>query len=186
MDIFLSFLKRISEAVMNTEYNDAKTVNELTKRLANTLIDSDLTLTTAESCTGGKLAAALCAQADTAEFYDIGVITFSDRAKQKMLGVRASTLEKYSAVSEQTVSEMSVGIREQAETDISIAISGYAGPEGGEDGTPAGTVWFAWNFRGQIITKREYFSGDCQDVIEKAVRFSLAVLVEEVSVWKNK
>jgi PncC family amidohydrolase len=171
---------------MNTEYNDAKTVNELTKRLANTLIDSDLTLTTAESCTGGKLAAELCAQADTAEFYDIGVITFSDRAKQKMLGVRASTLEKYSAVSEQTVSEMSVGIREQAETDISIAISGYAGPEGGEDGTPAGTVWFAWNFRGQIITKREYFSGDCQDVIEKAVRFSLAVLVEEVSVWKNK
>ncbi|MDR8350375.1 nicotinamide-nucleotide amidohydrolase family protein, partial [Acinetobacter baumannii] len=118
-DIFLSFLKRISEAVMNTEYNDAKTVNELTKRLANTLIDSDLTLTTAESCTGGKLAAALCAQADTAEFYDIGVITFSDRAKQKMLDVRASTLKKYSAVSEQTVSEMSVGIRQQAETDIS-------------------------------------------------------------------
>lgn len=116
---------------MNTEYNDAKTRNELTKRVAKTLIDRGLTLTTAESCTGGNLAAALCAQADTAEFYDIGVITFSDRAKQKMLGVRASTLEKYSAVSEQTVSEMSVGIREQAETDISIAISGYAGPEGG-------------------------------------------------------
>lgn len=171
---------------MNTEYNDAKTCNELTKRVAKTLIDRGLTLTTAESCTGGNLAAALCAQADTAEFYDIGVITFSDRAKQKMLGVRASTLEKYSAVSEQTVSEMSVGIREQAETDISIAISGYAGPEGGEDGTPAGTVWFAWNFRGRIKTKREYFSGDCQDVIEKAVRFSLAVLVEEVSAWKNK
>lgn len=68
---------------MNTEYNDAKTVNELTKRLANTLIDSDLTLTTAESCTGGKLAAALCAQADTAEFYDIGVITLAIAPSRK-------------------------------------------------------------------------------------------------------
>ena len=170
---------------MNTKYNEAKTRNELTKQVANRLIERGLTLTTAESCTGGNLAAALCAEADTAEFYDIGVITFSNRAKQKMLSVRASTLEKYSAVSEQTVIEMSEGIRAQAETDISIAISGYAGPQGGEDGTPAGTVWFAWNFRGLIITKREYFSGDCQDVIEKTVRFSLAVLLEEVSVWKN-
>ena len=110
-------------------------------------------MTTAESCTGGKLAGAFAHRRIPQNFYDIGVITFSDRAKQKMPDVRASTLKKYSAVSEQTVSEMSVGIRQQAETDISIAISGYAGPEGGEDGTPAGTVWFAWNFRGQIITK---------------------------------
>lgn len=138
-------------------YNEAKTTGELTKQLANVFIDRGLSLTTAESCTGGNLATALCAESDTAAFYDIGVITFSDRAKQTLLGVQASTLEKYTAVSEQTVKEMSTGIRERAGTDISIAISGYAGPDGGEDGTPAGTVWFAWNLRGEIVTKRELF-----------------------------
>jgi len=165
--------------------NKTKTTGELTKQIAIMLIDTGLSLTTAESCTGGRLAAALCAEADTAEFYDIGIITFSNNAKQKMLGVQASTLEKYTAVSEQTVVEMSEGARVRAGTDISIAISGYAGPDGGEDGTPAGTIWFAWNFRGQIVTKRTIFTGGCQDVIEKAICYSLQVLVEEVSSWQR-
>ncbi|EOI1351576.1 2-oxo-tetronate isomerase [Citrobacter amalonaticus] len=166
-------------------YNEAKTTGELTKQIANTFITNGLSLTTAESCTGGHLAAALCAEANTAAFYDIGIITFSDSAKQKMLGVQAGTLEKFTAVSEQTVREMSEGARIRAGTDISIAISGYAGPDGGEDGTPAGTVWFAWDFRGKVATKREFFSGECQDVIEKAVCYSLAVLVEKVSAWQR-
>jgi PncC family amidohydrolase len=91
----------------NNPYNQAKTTGELTKQVASALIDRRLRLTTAESCTGGSLAAALCAEADTAAFYDIGLITFSDRAKQQLLDVNASTLEKYSAVSRQTVEEMS-------------------------------------------------------------------------------
>lgn len=171
---------------MSTAYNEAKTLNELTKQIANALTDRGLMLTTAESCTGGNLATALCAQDDTAAFYEVGVITFSDRAKQQMLGVETSTLEKYTAVSEQTVREMAAGIRERVGADISIAISGYAGPDGGDDGTPAGTVWFAWNICGQTMTKRELFSGECQDVIEKAVRYSLAVLLEEISAQASR
>ena len=116
--------------------SETKTTGELTKHIANIFIDRGLSLTTAESCTGGNLAAALCAESDTAAFYDIGVVTFSDSAKQKMLGVQASTLEKYTAVSEQTVREMAEGVRVRAGTDISMAISGYAGPDGGDDGTP--------------------------------------------------
>ena len=77
----------------NNPYNQAKTTGELTKQVAIALTDRRLRLTTAESCTGGSLAAALCAEEDTAAFYDIGLITFSDRAKQKLLGVKASTLE---------------------------------------------------------------------------------------------
>ena len=165
----------------DTTYNQAKTTGELTKQLSNTFIDRGLTLTTAESCTGGNLAAALCAEGGTAAFYDIGVITFSDSAKQKMLGVKALTLKKYSAVSEQTVKEMSIGARKRTGADISLAISGYAGPDGGDDGTPEGTVWFAWNVHGRIVVKKEIFSGGCQDVIDKAVRYSLAVLIDEVS-----
>lgn len=186
MAIFLLSLIMIKGNVMNhPAYNETKTIGELTKQIANIFIDRGLSLTTAESCTGGNLAAALCAESDTAAFYDIGIVTFSDSAKQKMLGVQATTLEKYTAVSEQTVREMAEGARLRAGTDISIAISGYAGPDGGEDGTPAGTVWFAWSFRGQTLTRRELFSGECQDVIEKAVCYSLAVLVENVSAWQS-
>ncbi|HDR2161353.1 TPA: 2-oxo-tetronate isomerase [Enterobacter cancerogenus] len=167
-------------------YNVAKTTSELTKQVASVLTDLGLRLTTAESCTGGNLASALCAEEGTAAFYDIGLITFSDEAKQKLLGVQPETLEKYTAVSEQTVKEMSAGALDRAGADISIAISGYAGPDGGDDGTPAGTVWFAWNFRGKVDTQRELFSGECQDVIEKAVRYALAELVSKLSVWKKR
>lgn len=166
-------------------YNEAKTTGELTKRVANVLTEQELMLTTAESCTGGNLAAALCAEENTAAFYDVGLITFSDEAKQKMLGVQANTLEKYTAVSEQTVREMSAGALARAGADISIAISGYAGPDGGDDGTPAGTVWFAWNFRGEISTDRVIFTGDCQDVIEKAVRYALSAFLAKMSIWKK-
>lgn len=166
-------------------YNEAKTTGELTKRVANVLTEQELMLTTAESCTGGNLAAALCAEENTAAFYDVGLITFSDEAKQKILGVQANTLEKYTAVSEQTVKEMSAGALARAGADTSIAISGYAGPDGGDDGTPAGTVWFAWNFRGEISTDRVIFTGDCQDVIEKAVRYALSAFLAKLSVWKK-
>lgn len=160
---------------------DDKTTGELTKQVARVLTDRGLRLTTAESCTGGNLATALCAEEDTAAFYDIGVITFSDEAKQKVLGVKGKTLETYSAVSEACVREMSDGALSLSGADISIAISGYAGPDGGEDGTPAGTVWFAWNVYGQTETRCRLFSGDCQDVVEKAVRYSLAALIERLA-----
>ena len=97
-------------------------------------------LTTAESCTGGNLAVALCAEENTAEFYDVGMVVFSDAAKERILGVRHETIERFTAVSEQTVTEMAAKIREIAEADIGLAISGYAGPEGGDDGTAAGTA----------------------------------------------
>uniref|UniRef100_A0A483K831 2-oxo-tetronate isomerase n=1 Tax=Klebsiella quasipneumoniae TaxID=1463165 RepID=A0A483K831_9ENTR len=163
---------------------DAQHTHQLTAEVARALIARGWRLTTAESCTGGNLAAALCAQADTAAFYDTGVVTFSDEAKRNVLQVRAETLAKHSAVSEACVKEMSSGMLAIAGADIAIAISGYAGPEGGEDGTPAGTVWFAWNFRGQIETQRLRFTGDCETVVAKAVRFALAALGEKLPHWQ--
>ena len=100
-------------------------------------------------------------------------------------GVSPQTLERYTAVSEQTVTEMAASIRDIAQADISIAISGYAGPEGGDDGTAAGTVCFAWNICGETKTRTVLFSGDCQDVVEKAVQFSLAELVTTLSDGNN-
>ncbi|EBD1257661.1 2-oxo-tetronate isomerase [Salmonella enterica] len=152
-------------------------VNSLTKKLGDFLVSQKLRLTTAESCTGGKLASALCAAEDTPSFYGVGYITFTDDAKAKILHVQRNSLAKHTAVSEAVVTEMAQGAKDQAAVDISIAISGYGGPEGGEDGTPAGTVWFAWNISNTTFTTQQHFTGDCQEVLEKCVRFALAELL---------
>ena len=170
----------------NLHHDNNYTVAELTKKVASKLTDLGLRLTTAESCTGGKLSVALCAEENTAEFYDVGLVVFSDGAKERILGVRPETLERYTAVSEQTVTEMAARILEIAQANVSIAISGYAGPEGGDDGTAAGTVCFAWNLRGHTETRTVLFSGDCQDVVEKAVQYSLSELVTRLSGWDNE
>ena len=170
----------------NLHHDNNYTVAELTKKVASKLTDLGLRLTTAESCTGGKLSVALCAEENTAEFYDVGLVVFSAGAKERILGVRPETLERYTAVSEQTVTEMAARILEIAQADVSIAISGYAGPEGGDDGTAAGTVCFAWNLRGHTETRTVLFSGDCQDVVEKAVQYSLSELVTRLSGWDNE
>lgn len=114
----------------NLYHDNTITVAELTKKLASRLIDAGLRLTTAESCTGGKLSVALCAEENTADFYDVGLVVFSDSAKERILGVSPETLARFTAVSEQTVTEMAASIRDIAQADVSIAISGYAGPEG--------------------------------------------------------
>lgn len=167
-------------------WNEAKTAAELTKQVAYVLSELGWRLTTAESCTGGKLASALCAEDDTADFYGVGLVTFTDEAKEKVLGVQAETLEKYSAVSEQTVCEMAQGALRIAGADIAVAISGYAGPDGGDDGTPAGTVWFAWSFHGEVRAAVQHFTGECDDVIEKAVRYALTEVIRRIPQWKKQ
>ncbi|MDU4265282.1 MAG: 2-oxo-tetronate isomerase [Enterobacter hormaechei] len=159
----------------NLIHDSNSTISELTKKLATQLTDRGLRLTTAE----------LCAEENTAEFYDVGMVVFSDAAKERILGVRHETIERFTAVSEQTVTEMAAKIREIAEADIGLAISGYAGPEGGDDGTAAGTVCFGWNIRGKTETRTVLFSGECQDVVDKAVRYSLSELIEILSGWDN-
>ncbi len=107
-----------------------------------------------------------------------GFVTFTDQAKMKILSVSQQSLERYSAVSEKVAAEMATGAIERADADVSIAITGYGGPEGGEDGTPAGTVWFAWHIKGQTYTAVMHFAGDCETVLALAVRFALAQLLQ--------
>lgn len=153
-----------------------QTVDSLTNKLGDWLSAHHLRLTTAESCTGGKLASALCAAEDTPTFYGVGFVTFTNEAKELILGVKKETLEQHTAVSEAVVREMATGAQARAKTEISIAISGYGGPEGGEDGTPAGTVWFAWTIQEDTWSVVQHFSGDCEAVLEQAVRFACAQL----------
>ena len=103
-----------------------------------------MTIATAESCTGGRLAAALNAQSGSSAYYMGSVVAYDNRIKEQVLGVAHDTLVEYGAVSEQTVREMAEGVRALMNTDYAIATSGIAGPTGGTKDKPVGTVWIAW------------------------------------------
>ena len=109
---------------------------ELEQQVARCLTQRGLTLSVAESCTGGLLSARITDVAGASKFYKGGACTYCNEIKQKILGVRAETLETYTAVSQQTAAEMAQGIARVYETDLGVGITGYAGPDGGEDGTP--------------------------------------------------
>jgi len=112
--------------------------------LGNILKEHHKTIATAESCTGGRLAASLNAQSGSSAYYMGSVIAYANEVKEQILGVTHETLERYGAVSEQTVREMAEGVRRMLHTDYAIATSGIAGPTGGTKDKPVGTVWIAW------------------------------------------
>lgn len=153
-------------------------VEQLALELAQLLHNRRLRLAVAESCTGGWVATALTAIAGSSEWFDRGYVTYSNQAKQQMLGVRAATLETYGAVSEQTVAEMTRGALAESGVDAVLAISGIAGPGGGTAEKPVGTICFAWQLKGgEAVTDRQWFDGDRQSVRRQAVIHALKQLI---------
>ncbi|EOG2476958.1 TPA: nicotinamide-nucleotide amidohydrolase family protein [Serratia marcescens] len=151
-----------------------KELVSVAEQLGVALKEREWRLTTAESCTGGLISMALCATKDSAEFYSGGIVTYSNQAKRNLLGVKADTLATHTAVSKETVAEMALGALTASQEAVSVAVSGYAGPEGGGDGTPAGTVWFAWAILDDIIdTRALHFKGNSEQVIYQAAYFAL-------------
>lgn len=154
------------------------TTSAMAHALGQLLMVKKLTLTTAESCTGGHIASTLCAAPDTPCYFGAGFVTFNDAAKETVLEVSAETIKNFTAVSQQTVSEMAAGAIKRSGAEVGLAVSGYAGPEGGEDGTPAGTVWFAWQLSAsETVCECAHFEGDCEDVIQQATEHALAGLL---------
>ena len=139
--------------------NDKKPMTEhssdLVKTVANLLIDKNLLLVTAESCTGGLIAATCTELPGSSEWFDRGFVTYSNQAKQDMLGVPAHIIDKYGAVSQQVVEAMARGayIASGGENRISVSVSGIAGPDGGTPDKPVGTVWIGL-FDGNAIYSR--------------------------------
>ena len=146
--------------------------------LVNGLAASGRTVATAESCTGGWIAKALTDVAGSSAVFGYGVVSYSNAAKQDLLGVSPVTLENHGAVSEATVTEMARGALSLSNADIAVAVSGIAGPEGGTEDKPVGTVWFAWANRdgSSIMTRSDVrcFDGDRASVREQTVIHALA------------
>ena len=131
-------------------------------------------LATAESCTGGGVAQAITEVAGSSAWFERGFVTYSNLAKQQMLGVRKSTLIQHGAVSEMAVREMAEGALQHSNAQVALAVSGIAGPGGGVAGKPVGTVWFAWGIKqGDTRAQRFQLGGNRAEVRAQAVRIAL-------------
>ena len=150
--------------------------------LGNLLKLRQQTISTAESCTGGRLAALLNAQSGSSAFYMGSVVAYANEVKEHVLGVQHDTLLKYGAVSEQTVCEMADGVRALLHTDYAIATSGIAGPTGGTADKPVGTVWIAWATPDGTSTECFHFgvAREREQITSRAVTTALVKLIQSI------
>ncbi len=154
-------------------------IHQLACRLGEQLLQRRMMLATAESCTGGWISKIITDIPGSSRWFERGFVTYTNIAKREMLGVHAGTLEAFGAVSEQTVLEMARGALRYSHAQLSIAVSGIAGPGGAVPGKPVGTVWFAWAGPGEgVDTYMERFYGDREEVRQGAVRVALEGLCD--------
>ena len=117
-------------------------------------------LATAESCSGGMIAAACTDLAGSSQWFERGFVTYSNAAKVEMLGVPAALIEQEGAVSEAVARAMADGALAHSQAHVSLAVTGVAGPTGGSEAKPVGTVWFAWCVNGETHSEMQHFAGD--------------------------
>lgn len=158
---------------------------QLIGQVAARLSANEATLVTAESCTGGMIAAELTAVPGSSEWFEGAFVTYRLSAKTRMLGVSRATLDGEGAVSERTAREMAEGALRASDARISVSVTGVAGPDGGELLAPVGTVWFGWAVADPkprcVQTSRHRLAGDRASVREQAVCVALEGVVEILS-----
>ncbi|WP_076589510.1 CinA family protein [Vibrio ostreicida] len=153
----------------------------LNEQLGNLMQSQALMLTTAESCTGGGVSTAITEVAGSSAWFDRAFITYSNEAKMDMLGVNPETLTRHGAVSEQTVEEMVKGALDNSKANIGISVSGIAGPGGGTEEKPIGTVFLAWaDEKGWLKTCCYRFKGNRAQIRQQAVEAALQGLYTEL------
>lgn len=155
---------------------------ELSGRVGDALKARGLMMATAESCTGGWIGQVITMVPGSSKWFDRGFVTYTNEAKQDMLGVRPETLREFGAVSEQTVREMVAGALAGSRAQVAVAVSGIAGPDGGSRQKPVGTVLLAWGERGgDISAQAVHFQGDRDAVRRQAVIAALEGLLARVA-----
>lgn len=149
---------------------------KLEEKIGDLLLSKKLTLSTAESCTGGSIAALITSVPGSSAYFNGGIVAYSNEVKRALLHVSDETLEKYGAVSRETVIEMAKGAMEALKTDCAVATSGIAGPGGGTREKPVGTVWIAAAYKNEIITFRQEGDDGREGNVQKAVQNALMML----------
>ncbi|AOT68219.1 competence/damage-inducible protein A [Geosporobacter ferrireducens] len=158
----MALIKPVIEEIRSRvgEYLYSEQDEELAEVVAKQLMEKQITISLAESCTGGLLAGRLTAVPGISKCFYSGYITYSNEAKAGMLGVKNATLEKYGAVSEETAKEMVMGLRKKQNSDLCVSITGIAGPDGGTDEKPVGLVYIGIMYKEQLTVHRLNTFGD--------------------------
>ena len=154
-------------------------LHSLADKLGHLFLKQQIMCAVAESCTGGSLAAAITEIPGSSQWFDRGFVTYTNKAKEEMLGVPAHLILSQGAVSEATVRAMAEGAIARSDANVSVAITGIAGPGGGSLEKPVGTVWIAW--AGDLKATRAtcyFFEGDRSSVRQQAVQVALEGLIE--------
>ena len=153
---------------------------ELVTRLSSLLLGRQQKVCTAESCTGGLIAKTFTDLAGSSDWFERGFVTYSNAAKNEMLGVPASIIEDYGAVSEPVATEMARGALRHSHANLAVAVTGVAGPDGGSDEKPVGTVWIAVASADEVIANRHQFAGDREAVRAATLAAALEALIDLV------
>jgi nicotinamide-nucleotide amidase len=152
----------------------------LCRLVADLMLKNHCYLATAESCTGGLIAAACTDLAGSSQWFERGFVTYSNAAKTDMLGVDAALIAQCGAVSESVAASMAQGAVKNSKAQVSVAVTGVAGPTGGSAEKPVGTVWIGWYVNGQTTTELCHFDGDRAMVRALTVQRALQGLVERL------
>lgn len=170
--------KEIKDALGEYIYGEGET--SLENVVSEILCNNKLSVSTAESCTGGMIAASLISYPGISDVFKEGAVTYSNESKMKRLGVSKETLDRYGAVSEETAREMAIGIAREANTDISISTTGIAGPGGGTDEKPVGLVYIGVFIKGKVVVNKFNFTGNRERIRRKTTMNALNILRKEL------
>ncbi len=161
--------------------NVPKSTTDCVALLAGLLLKQGWMLATAESCTGGMIAAACTDLAGSSQWFERGLVTYSNHAKHELLGISGALLAEHGAVSEAVVRAMAEGALTHSRAQIAVAVTGVAGPAGGSASKPVGTVWFGFATPAGVCTEMRRFDGDRAAVREATVQHALQKLVALLS-----
>lgn len=151
------------------------------KYLSDLLVSKGLTISVAESCTGGSLSSSLTSISGASSYFNCGFITYSNQSKIDMLGVSPESIEMYGAVSEKVAHEMVTGAGQRSHSNLAVSITGIAGPSGGSASKPVGMVCIGFFYDGNVTTTTQFFSGSRSDIVSQSVTFALVELSSKIS-----
>ncbi len=174
--------KRVSESVEFAEDNKlvTKRLDIVTERVVKYMIAEGMTLSTAESCTGGLLSQLITSVPGASEIFTAGLTTYTEEMKMKILGVKKSTLDKWSVYSAQTASEMSLGAARLTGSQAAIGVTGIAGPSGGSEEKPVGTVYVSVRLGGRELVRDLALYKEYEDMDRKFIRQATALKALEM------
>ena len=160
---------------------DGKGLEAILTQISAQLLTHGWMLATAESCTGGMIAAACTDLAGSSQWFERGFVTYSNAAKTEMLGVPAALIEVHGAVSEPVARAMATGAVARSHAQVAVAVTGVAGPTGGSADKPVGTVWFGWSTDGVVSTEMRRFAGDRAAVRQATLAHALRGVVQRMA-----